>query len=124
MPDLPDACPPADAPASRAIRVDPHLQVDPEILFHGLHRETLSSVFDRGVALRLAKTHGDHRLGRAPDLQSSTVPRDAASIGELPGPLTAGPIAVNEDPEKLARLPDGRDSVPSAGLPGDTGTVS
>ena len=41
VPDLPDASPPADAPASRAIRVDPYLQVDPEILCHGLHRETL-----------------------------------------------------------------------------------
>ena len=111
VPDLPDASPPADAPASRAIRVDPYLQVDPEIFCHGLHRETLSPALDRGVVLRLARTHGDHRLGRAPDLQASTVPHDAASIGGLPGPLTAGPIAVNEDLEILARLPDDRDSL-------------
>ena len=54
VPDLPDASPPADAPASRAIRVDPYLQVDPEILCHGLHRETLSPALDRGVVLGLA----------------------------------------------------------------------
>ena len=42
VPDLPHASPPADAPASRANRVDPYLRVDPEILCHGLHRETLS----------------------------------------------------------------------------------
>ena len=111
VPDLPDASPPADAPASRAIRVDPYLHVDPEILCHGLHRETLSPALDRGAVLRLARTHGDHRLGRAPDLQASTVPHDAASIGGLLGPLTAGPIAVNEDLEILARLPDDRDSL-------------
>ena len=92
------------------VRPQMHLQA-PEILCHGLHRETLTSALDRGVVLRLARIHGDHRLGRAPDLQASTVPHDAASIGGLPGPLTAGPIAVNEDLEILARLPDDRNSL-------------